>query len=117
MKKFIIIFLFCLVFCDFAKAEIYGSTACPAGELVILNCNRPAVWKVFPPEYSGSYAVSDDGRTLYFASSKRGRVVFFAASTINCLPYTETHILINGIDTRPGISTPAPPIVPTIVYP
>lgn len=106
MKIHNLLTLLALLFPAVASAEITGATMCPAGELAIINCDRGAVWTVFPAEYRASFAVSDDGKTLYFASSKKGAVTFIAASvTTDGLPYVENHTLYNGVELP---SPPAP---------
>lgn len=89
-------------------ATITGTTISPVGELVILNCDREAVWTVYPADYLASFAVSDDGKTLYFASSKKGSVTFFAASVLEGLPYIERHTLYNGVEVPDDVPEPEP---------
>ena len=91
-----------------AKAEITGAVGCNAGELAIINSDREAVWSVYPAEYSTSYAVSNDGKTIYFASPKHGKVTFFAASVVDGLPYLENHSLYNGLEIPEPTPTPTP---------
>ena len=117
MKKLLLIILTLLP--AVCRAEITGAVGCNAGELAIINCDKEAVWSVYPAEYSTSFAVSDDGRTLYFASPKHGKVTFFAASVVDGLPYLEQHSLYNGLeipDVKPEPTpTPEPaPIVETL---
>ena len=117
MKR--IMFFLTLIFPIVAHAEITGAVGCNAGELAIINCDKEAVWSVYPAEYATSYAVSNDGRTLYFASPKTGKVTFFAASVVDGLPYLEQHSLYNGLeipDIKPEPTpTPEPaPIVETL---
>lgn len=95
-----------------AHAEITGAVGCSAGELAILNCDKEAVWSVYPADYSASYAVSDDGKTLYFASPKTGKVTFFAASVVDGLPYLEQHSLYNGLEIPDPTPTPTPAPIP-----
>lgn len=96
-----------------ALAEINGASGCRAGELTILTSDNPAVWQVYPAEYATSYAISEDGKTLYFASPKVGKVTFFAASVVDGQPFLESHPLYNGIDVPDGDPTPTPAPTPT----
>lgn len=91
-----------------ASAAITGATLSRAGELAIINCDKEAVWQVYPANYAASYAVSDDGKTLYFASSEKGKVTFFAASVMDGNPIIESHTLYNGIEIPDNEPTPAP---------
>ena len=106
MKR--IMFFLTLIFPIVAHAEITGAVGCNAGELAIINCDKEAVWSVYPAEYSASYAVSEDGKVLYFASPKQGKVTFFAASVVDGLPYLEQHSLYNGLEIPDPSPTPAP---------
>ncbi len=101
------------VFSCVARAEITGAVGCNAGHLTILSCDKSAVWSVYPAEYSTSYAVSEDGKTLYFASPKAGKVTFFAASVVEGQPFLEQHSLYNGLEIPDPIPTPAPAPEPT----
>lgn len=89
-------------------AKITGTSISPAGELVVLNCDREAVWTVYPANYLASFAVSDDGKTLYFASSQKGSVTFFAASVLDGLPYIEQHTIYNGVEVPDDVPDPEP---------
>lgn len=89
-------------------AEITGAVGCNAGNLAILTCDKAAVWSVYPAEYSTSYAVSEDGKVLYFASPKEGKVTFFAASVVDGQPFLEQHSLYNGLEIPDPTPTPAP---------
>lgn len=95
-----------------AKAEINGAVGCGAGHLTILTSDKPAVWTVYPAEYSTSYAISEDGRTVYFASPKAGKVTFFAASVVEGQPFLEQHSLYNGVEIPDPMPTPAPTPIP-----
>ena len=95
-----------------ANAEITGAVGCNAGHLTILTSDKSAVWSVYPAEYSTSYAVSEDGKTLYFASPKAGKVTFFAASVVDGQPYLEQHSLYNGLELPEPTPTPAPVPIP-----
>ena len=106
MKR--IMFFLTLIFPIVVHAEITGAVGCNAGELAIINCDKEAVWSVYPAEYATSYAVSDNGKTLYFASPKSGKVTFFAASVVDGLPYLEQHSLYNGLEIPAPVPTPAP---------
>ncbi len=110
MKR--IMFFLTLIFPIVAHAEITGAVGCNAGELAIINCDKEAVWSVYPAEYTTSYAVSNDGRTLYFASPKTGKVTFFAASVVDGLPCLENHSLYNGLEIPEPTPTPTPAPVP-----
>lgn len=91
-----------------ANAEITGTIGCQSGELTIINSDRESAWSVFPADYSTSFAVSDDGRTVYFASPKAGKVTFFAASVIDGKPELESHTLYNGVEIPDDEPTPTP---------
>lgn len=91
-----------------ANAEITGAVGCNAGHLTILCSDKAAVWSVYPAEYSASYAVSEDGKVLYFASPKQGKVTFFAASVVDGQPFLEQHSLYNGLEIPDPVPTPAP---------
>ncbi|MBQ3349203.1 MAG: hypothetical protein IJG38_02280 [Thermoguttaceae bacterium] len=98
-----------------ARAEITGAVGCNAGELAIVNCDKEAVWSVYPAEYAVSYAVSENGKTVYFASPKEGKVTFFAASVVDGRPCLESHSLYNGLKIPEPEPTPAPEPVPVPV--
>lgn len=108
-------FCFGIFVADCANAEITGAVGCNAGELAILTCDKEAVWSVYPADFSASYAVSDDGRTLYFASPKAGKVTFFAASVVDGLPCLEQHSLYNGLEIPEPAPAPTPAPVPILV--
>ena len=110
MKRFVTLLavVLTLALSGVVNAKITGTTGTPAGELVILNCDKEAVWTVYPEDYMASFAVSDDGKTLYFASPKEGTVTFFAASVMEGLPYIERHTLYNGIEVPDDDPTPEP---------
>lgn len=114
MKRVVILLavVLTLVFAGVVNAEITGTTETPAGELVILNCDREAVWTVYPDDYLASFAVSDDGKTLYFASPKKGSVTFFAASIVEGSPCIERHTLYNGIEVPDDVPEPEPAPTP-----
>ena len=107
-KIMILLIIAVLASAGVAFGEITGAVGCNAGELVVLNSDRESVWTVYPSEYSASYAVSDDGRTIYFASPKTGKVTFFAASVVDGLPYRESHSLFNGLELPDPAPTPTP---------
>lgn len=113
MKR--IMFFLTLFFPVVAHAEITGAVGCNAGELAIINCDKEAVWSVYPAEYATSYAVSNDGRTLYFASPKTGKVTFFAASVVDGLPCLEQHSLYNGLEIPEPAPAPTPAPIPVPV--
>lgn len=96
-----------MLVCSAAQAEITGAVTSGAGELAIINSDREAAWSVSPADYLASYAVSDDGKTVYFASPKKGIVTFYAASVVDGLPNIDTHTLYNGVD-KPDDVSPAP---------
>ena len=96
-----------------ATAELHGAVGCRAGELTIITSDNAAVWQVYPAEYATSYAISEDGKTLYFASPKAGKITFFAASVVDGAPFLESHPLYNGIDVPDVEPTPAPVPTPT----
>ena len=110
MKRFVTLLavVLSLAFAGVVNAKITGTTGTPAGELVVLNCDREAVWTVYPAHYLSSFAVSDDGKTLYFASSQKGSVTFFAASVLDGLPYIEQHTLYNGVEVPDDVPDPEP---------
>ena len=98
-----------LLACNGVQAAITGAVTCGAGELAIINSDREAAWSVSPADYMASYAVSDDGKTVYFASPKKGAVTFYAASVIDGLPAIESYTLYNGVDAPDDVQpTPAP---------
>ncbi len=107
-KIMILLIIAMLASAGVAFGEITGAVGCNAGELVVLNSDKESVWTVYPSEYSASYAVSDDGRTIYFASPKTGKVTFFAASVVDGLPYLESHSLFNGLELPDPAPTPTP---------
>lgn len=96
------------VFDCIAYGEITGTIGCQAGELTIINSDRESAWTVCPADYSTSFAVSDDGRTLYFASPIKGKVTFFAASVVDGKPELESHTLYNGVEIPDDEPTPTP---------
>lgn len=100
-----------LLVCNGLQAAITGAVTSGAGELAIISSDREAAWSVSPAEYMASYAVSDDGRTVYFASPKPGAVTFYAASVIDGLPNIESYTLYNGVDV-PDDSNPSPAPAP-----
>lgn len=105
-------FCFGIFVADCANAEITGAVGCNAGHLTILTSDKSAVWSVYPAEYSTSYAVSEDGKALYFASPKAGKVTFFAASVVDGQPFLEQHSLYNGLELPEPTPTPAPVPIP-----
>lgn len=96
-----------LLVCNGVQAAITGAVTSGAGELAIINSDREAAWSVSPAEYMASYAVSDDGKTVYFASPKPGAVTFYAASVIDGLPNIESYTLYNGVE-APDDKDPTP---------
>lgn len=110
MKRYITSIVLAFTLCAVASAAITGAVTCTAGELAIINCDSSAVWSVYPADYMASYAVSDDGKTVYFASPKKGAVTFFAASvTSDGLPTIDRYTLYNGVDVDDDVEpTPAP---------
>lgn len=114
MKRFVTILavVLTLALSGVVNAKITGTTMSPAGELVVLNCDREAVWTVYPADYLASFAVSDDGKTLYFASSQKGSVTFFAASVLDGLPYIEQHTIYNGVEVPDDVPDPEPAPAP-----
>ena len=100
-----------LLVCNGAQAAITGAVTSGAGELAIISSDREAAWSVSPAEYMASYAVSDDGKTVYFASPKPGAVTFYAASVIDGLPNIESYTLYNGVE-MPDDANPAPAPTP-----
>ena len=105
MKRLLLILL--LVFSTPANAAISGAVQCGAGELAVIRSDVEATWTVYPANYAASYAVSDDGLTLYFASPKQGEVTIIAASVVDGKAVIDTHKLYNGV--------PAPDVEPTPV--
>lgn len=108
-------FCFGIFVADCANAEITGAVGCNAGHLTILTSDKSAVWSVYPAEYSTSYAVSEDGKALYFASPKAGKVTFFAASVVDGLPCLEQHSLYNGLEIPEPAPAPTPAPIPVPV--
>lgn len=113
-KIMILLIIAMLASAGVAFGEITGAVGCNAGELVVLNSDKESVWTVYPSEYSASYAVSDDGRTIYFASPKTGKVTFFAASVVDGLPCLESHSLFNGLELPDPAPTPTPAPEPVV---
>lgn len=107
MKLRYLLTLWTLLIPALASAEISGATCCPSGELAIIISDRSAVWTVYPAEYRASFAVSEDGRVIYFASNKKGAVTFIAASVVDGVPFIENHTLYNGVE-LPSPPAPAP---------
>lgn len=108
MKRYITSIVLAFALCTAASAAITGAVTCTAGELAIINSDSSAVWSVYPADYMASYAVSDDGKTVYFASPKAGAVTFFAASvTSDGLPMIDHYTLYNGVDVDDD-ATPEP---------
>ena len=102
-----------LLACNGLQAAITGAVTSGAGELAIINSDREAAWSVSPAEHMASYAVSDDGKTVYFASPKPGAVTFYAASVVDGLPNIESYTLYNGVE-APDDKDPTPaPVLPT----
>lgn len=114
MKRYITSIVLAFALCAAASAAITGAVTCTAGELAIINCDSSAVWSVYPADYMASYAVSDDGKTVYFASPKKGAVTFFAASvTSDGLPTIDRYTLYNGVDVDDDVTPePAPQPAP-----
>lgn len=110
MTRYITSIVLAFALCAAASAAITGAVTCTAGELAIINCDSSAVWSVYPAEYMASYAVSDDGKTVYFASPKEGAVTFFAASVSDDgLPVIDRYTLYNGVEVDDdAVPTPAP---------
>ena len=102
-----------LLVCNGVQAAITGAITSGAGELAIINSDREAAWSVYPAEYMASYAVSDDGKTVYFASPRPGAVTFYAASVIDGLPRIDSYTLYNGVEIPDDANpTPAPTAAP-----
>lgn len=111
MKK-IIIALWAILTPLLTQAALTGADACKAGNLAVIRSDVEAVWSVYPQSYSGSYAVSDDGRTLYFASPKEGEITIIAASVNDGKAVIDTHTLYYGIDAPEPGPTPEPKPMP-----
>ena len=90
-----------------AIAAISGAASCNAGELAVIRSDVEATWTIYPANYSASYAVSNDGLTLYFASPKEGEVTIIAASVKDGKAVIDSHTLYNGV--------PAPDVEPVPV--
>lgn len=112
MKRSILVAIIVLCLTPVTLAEITGARTAPAGELAIINSTNEAVWNVTPSTYAASYAVSDDGKTIYFASPKPGTVTFFAASVIDGLPNLEQYTFYNGVDVPENTPEPTPAPAP-----
>ena len=95
-----------------ASAALTGATGCKIGNLAVIRSDVEAVWSVYPQSYSGCYAVSDDGRTLYFAAPKEGEIMIIAASVNDGRPVIDTHTLYYGIDAPKPEPTPEPKPMP-----
>ena len=93
-----------------ANAALSGAASCNAGELAVIRSDVEATWTIYPANYSASYAVSNDGLTLYFASPKEGEVTIIAASVKEGKAVIDSHTLYNGVPAP--IPTPEPTPVP-----
>ncbi|MBR0239244.1 MAG: hypothetical protein IJQ39_14205 [Thermoguttaceae bacterium] len=91
-----------------ASAALTGATGCKAGELAVIRSDVDAVWTVYPQTYSASYAVSDDGKTLYFASPQEGKITVIAASVSDGQPVIDSHIIYNGVEVPSPDPSPEP---------
>ena len=118
MKRLLIL-LSLLVFSTPANAAISGAASCNAGELAVIRSDVEATWTVYPANYSASYAVSNDGLTLYFASPKEGEVTIIAASVKEGKAVIDSHTLYNGVpapDVEPvPVPEPAPEPAPETI--
>lgn len=90
------------------SAALTGATGCKAGELAVVRSDVDAVWTVYPQTYSASYAVSDDGKTLYFASPQEGKITVIAASVSDGQPVIDTHVIYNGVEVPAPEPSPGP---------
>ena len=118
MKRLLIL-LSLLVFSTPANAAISGAASCNAGELAVIRSDVEATWTIYPANYSASYAVSNDGLTLYFASPKQGEVTIIAASVKDGKAVIDSHTLYNGVpapDVEPApIPEPTPEPAPETI--
>ena len=111
MKK-IIVALWAILTPLITQAALTGADACKAGNLAVIRSDVEAVWSIYPQSYSGCYAVSDDGCTLYFASPKEGEITIIAASVNDGKPVIDTHTLYYGVDVPAPEPGPAPKPTP-----
>ena len=111
MKKFIVA-LWAILTPLITQAALTGADACKAGNLAVIRSDVEAVWSIYPQSYSGCYAVSDDGCTLYFASPKEGEITIIAASVNDGKPVIDTHTLYYGVDIPAPTPQPEPKPTP-----
>lgn len=108
MKRILAIIAVLLLLTTSAFAALEGPTGCKAGELAVVRSDVDAVWTVYPQTYSASYAVSDDGKTLYFASPQEGKITVIAASVSDGQPVIDTHVIYNGVEVPAPEPSPGP---------
>ena len=115
MKKLLqILILTNLFYCShYSEAALSGATSCNAGELAVIRSDVEATWTIYPANYSASYAVSNDGLTLYFASPKQGEVTIIAASVKEGKAVIDSHTLYNGVPAPVPMPEPTPVPEPT----
>ena len=108
MKRILAIIAVLLLLTTSAFAALEGPPGFKAGELAVVRSDVDAVWTVYPQTYSASYAVSDDGKTLYFASPQEGKITVIAASVSDGQPVIDSHIIYNGVEVPSPDPSPEP---------